>query len=285
MKGSLMQFYHPIRSFAVIMAILAALFLFTPFAAAVPNDSALVDGDYTGDLVIYFDSGGTHYVGLQSSAVVYIEPTNANFVAAHASAGATKIRHRHTRYEYGAGPATPHWGAGGGLPGWPTMANGKDFWNWAYAGVSDGAGGDPSTQGNCVTYLFSTQCQFWVDSGGDDAPLWAALGTCVHGGAGCAEAAGGAGVFINDGDKAGNAEHVWLLENPKDGNGNGAAQRIRWKNNISGVYVWSRTGMAKPDFNCAPELRVSGGADVVAGKLITRTGHANPLYPNFFIKR
>lgn len=259
--------------------------------------------------VVRFDQsvGGQvkHYVGIQPKARCFIAYSNPYFVPGHAcsdfnvatngpNAASKRVTHWHCKYDYGAGPATPDWGQGANLPTWPTVANGKDFWDWAYTGHKT-AGGDGATLKECCTRpafngrnnnAMRIAAGVWVDSadlfGSDSAAerLWAALATTVFPAEGQPSFAQ---AKINDNDVAGFSLHVWVLKDPQGGDGNGPARECVWKNEGSGIYTL--THQANPH-NCAPKADFGGVAQVVQDKLATVTQHTNtPYFAEDKIKR
>ena len=274
-----------------------------PPQPAPPNDYDYQFSTSLGEaeMVIHFDSGTPtkHYTGFQDGARVRIYSTEPNFAPACACSDfakatngpdetAYRVHHAHCRYEYGTGPpGAPAWGS---TPAWPTMSQGKAFWDWAYTGHKTGSGGNPSIKANCVQFAFNGRNQasirvasaVWVDSSWTDATkLWNALQTTVYPKAGQPS-------FdmakVNHDDIAGNEMHVWVLLNPAGGNGNGPATRIKWVNETSGEYTLNRP--ATPG-NCAPKVRLTGERSVPGTtKLKTADGHVNtPYFDEDRIKR
>jgi len=255
-------------------------------------------GNYGAVEEICFKHNDTYYKGAEASSMARIYHENTNFVASHACSNLTKatsgtpaqklanrVTHVHHRYNYASGPTPPGWGSGGGLPTWPTAAEGKAYWDWMYASFDDD-GGSASMTTNCVSYAFDgldsgqIQVNYWVDSqdwGGSPQvnKLWAALSTGVY--------PDGVHTFVNcpisDGDVAGTSGHLWRLYDPASGK---AAQTAKWKNAGSGEYVWNHSGDCT---NKAPKAVATGETTVVANKLWSYSDHSNPYYTDGKIKR
>jgi hypothetical protein len=119
---------------------------------------------------------------------------------------------------------------------------------------SGGGGDNPTYLGNCVSHAFNNRnggkfkVPYWVDSNRIDK-LWAGLATTVY------QSQDGSQAKIKNNDIAGTAEHVWVLHDPKGGEGNGPATKVAWKMDSSGVYFWNKNGgpgAIDTPANCAP---------------------------------
>lgn len=165
---------------------------------------------------------------------IRIAETNANFNLTHCRISApddvAKVPHLHYDKDYGETFPAPH--------GYVTATEGKDFFDWRYAGYAPVmySYGGASGAYNCVCYAYhktrgdNTLAYYWVNSNDDADKYRLQLFTWAD--------YGDNGDFDTcPGNRCdAEPEHVWIVDASPDAC---AATTIRWKNNSSGIYRWA----------------------------------------------